>query len=247
MMITRFWRTGGSPKSRPAPRRSPRRRVAWQGCVCIAMIIVSALALNTGERVVMSASSQTITLAVPLATTADAPASAAASSAKPATNDALLATASLAGVPAPPANAPQVAGKLILVSEQQQWMWVYAQHKLVGSTAVTTGRPQLATPRGTFHVLSKAANLMFYSPWPPGSPYYYTPEHIFHALYFRAGGFYIHDASWREMFGPGSNLPHINPDGTHETGSHGCINVTVAAAAWLYHWADIGTTIMITA
>ncbi|HEU5347451.1 MAG TPA: L,D-transpeptidase [Ktedonobacterales bacterium] len=64
-------------------------------------------------------------------------------------------------------------------------------------------------------------------------------------MHFRAGGFYIHDAPWRQMFGPGAQDPHTIPDGGNETGSHGSVNVTTSAAAWLYQWARVGTTIEI--
>jgi hypothetical protein len=36
--------------------------------------------------------------------------------------------------------------------------------------------------------------VVFTSPWPPGSPYYYDPTRINHALEFASGGFYLHDA-----------------------------------------------------
>lgn len=108
---------------------------------------------------------------------------------------------------------------------------------------VTTGQPALPTPTGVYSILNKLHDVVFYSPWPEGSPYYYPPEDVNYALYFLAGGYYIHDAPWREMFGPGSNFPHTNPDGTQETGSHGCVNVTTSAGEWLYNWANIGATV----
>ncbi|WIG58910.1 MAG: hypothetical protein OJF49_001657 [Ktedonobacterales bacterium] len=149
-------------------------------------------------------------------------------------------------VPTPASGVPHVAGQVILVSEAQQWLWAYENGRLVFATPITSGRPYLQTPRGTYQILSKRANTTFYSPWPYGSPYYYAPEHINYALYFRAGGYYIHDAAWRENFGPGSNLPHTTPSGARETGSHGCVNVTPSASKWLYSWAKIGATVVIT-
>ena len=148
----------------------------------------------------------------------------------------------------PPASAwsaAHTATQVIVVSRTDQRLWAFAQGQLVFTSEVSTGRPGLETPSGTFHVLAKATNLIFISPWPRGSPNYYTPEHINFALFFHDVGFYIHDAPWRELFGPGSNLPHTNPDGTAETGSHGCVNVPTGTGAWLFHWADIGATIII--
>jgi lipoprotein-anchoring transpeptidase ErfK/SrfK len=112
-------------------------------------------------------------------------------------------------------------------------------------TPVTSGMPQLPTPDGTFYIQFKETNVTFYSPWPPGSPYYYSPEHINYALNFAAGGYFIHDAPWRHLFGPGTNYPHTDPDGTKETGSHGCVNVPTPAGRWLYNWAWNGATVVI--
>jgi lipoprotein-anchoring transpeptidase ErfK/SrfK len=148
--------------------------------------------------------------------------------------------------PQPAGGAPGGAGKVVLVSIAQQWMWGYQGGKLVLASPVTTGMPQLPTPRGTFSVFVKAENTMFYSPWPQGSPYYYTPEHVNYALEFRSGGFFLHDAPWRKCFGPGTNVPHTCPGATvPETGSHGCVNMPTPTGAWLYAWAPYGTTVII--
>ncbi len=141
----------------------------------------------------------------------------------------------------------QVSGQLVVVSIAKQWLWAYQDGKLVLSTPVTTGMPQLPTPTGTFHIMMKESNVWFYSPWPYGSPYYYSPEYVQFAMLFRSGGFYLHSAGWRDTFGPGTNVPHTNPDGTYETGSHGCVNLPVPASSALYSWIGIGATVTITA
>jgi len=150
-------------------------------------------------------------------------------------------------VPQPQGGVPPLPGQVILVSDTQQWLWVYQDHVLINATPVTTGRPEIPTPVGIYHVEQKSQNLTFTSAFAPGSPLYYTPEHVNYALYFRATGFYIHDAPWRQDFGPGSNLPHQLPNGTTETGSHGCVNVTTTFGSWLFQWAKLGTTIDIIA
>jgi lipoprotein-anchoring transpeptidase ErfK/SrfK len=30
-----------------------------------------------------------------------------------------------------------------------------------------------------------------------------------------------------------------------EDGSYGCVNMTTAAAKWLYNWPDLGTTVIV--
>lgn len=148
-------------------------------------------------------------------------------------------------IPAPDGGVPQVGGQVVVVSLSQQWLWAYQDSSLVLATPVTTGRPDLATPTGTFHIMMKESNVMFYSPWPYGSPYYYTPEHIDYAMLFLTGGYYLHSAGWRHAFGPGTNVPHTDPDGTQETGSHGCVNMPVGAAGDLYGWITDGATVII--
>jgi hypothetical protein len=145
--------------------------------------------------------------------------------------------------PSPKGGAPNQPGQVILVGIQQQWLWAYQDGKLVYTTPVTTGRPQLPTPLGVYGITDKAADVMFYSPWGPGSPFYYAPEHVNYAMLFRKGGYYIHDAPWHKDFGPGSNVPHTGPGGVWETGSHGCVEVPTPAGAWLYGWARVGATV----
>ncbi len=145
--------------------------------------------------------------------------------------------------PAPAGGIPNISGQLLLVSVTQEWLWAYQDRHLVFATPVTTGMPQLPTPTGIFQVMSKVSDVTFYSPWPPGSPYYYPPEHVNYALLFLSGGFFIHDAPWRHCFGPGTNVPHTCPDGAQETGSHGCVNTPTSSGAWLYGWAPVGATV----
>lgn len=146
---------------------------------------------------------------------------------------------------ASPPFQPSGAGQVVIVSLSKQQLWAYQNGQLVMTSLVTTGMPQLPTPTGTFHIMMKEADVWFYSPWPYGSPYYYSPEHINYAMLFRAGGFYIHDAPWRETFGPGTNVPHTEPDGTTATGSHGCVNMPTSTAAQLYRWIGVGATVVI--
>lgn len=147
--------------------------------------------------------------------------------------------------PAPVGGVPQVYGQLILISLSQQWLWAYQDRHLMYDTPMTSGMPELPTPDGNFYVHYHQSDITFISPWPVGSPYYYSPEHINYALYFLDNGYYIHDAPWRKQFGPGTNYPHTDPDGTVESGSHGCVNVPTPAGAWLYQWTRDGAAVVI--
>jgi lipoprotein-anchoring transpeptidase ErfK/SrfK len=174
----------------------------------------------------------------------------------------------------PPAGtppAPLATGSVILVSLNAQQLWAYQDGAFVFTNLVETGRPELPTPTGTYHIFYKQCSdlrwttnagptsqhnpgcqhngdgyqMVFTSPWPPGSPNYYYPTHINYGAEFLSGGFYLHDAWWHVKFGPGSNVPHQLPNGTWETGSHGCVGMTTADAQRLYIWAPSGTTVIV--
>lgn len=136
--------------------------------------------------------------------------------------------------------------KTIVVSLHSQTMHAYTGGTFLAGTYVITGRPQLPTPRGVFHVLNHIAPATLYSPWPPGSPFWYAPTPVNYTMEFRLGGFLIHDAPWHHVWGPGMNDWHYDP-GAHEWqwGSHGCVSAPTPFVKWLYAWADDGTTVVI--
>lgn len=168
--------------------------------------------------------------------------------------------------------APSAQGRVILVSLSRQQLYAYENGKLAFTFLVETGRPELPTPTGVFHIFAKNCSdrqwisnerptlihntncpehngdgfpETFTSPWPEGSPFWYAPTHINYAMKFKDGGYYLHDAWWHEKFGPGSNVPHRLENGEWETGSHGCVGMPTANAAKLYAWAPIGTAVYI--
>ena len=140
---------------------------------------------------------------------------------------------------------PSPQGKEIIVSLSHQWLWAYQNGVQVYNTPVMTGRPALPTPTGTYHVFLKQHPTWFYSPWPYGSPYWYPPTFINYALEWRAGGFFLHDSWWHSVYGPGTNGWHYDPKFGWQWGTHGCVAMPLSAAAWLYNWAPIGTTVQI--
>ncbi|MBV9616598.1 MAG: L,D-transpeptidase [Ktedonobacteraceae bacterium] len=142
-------------------------------------------------------------------------------------------------------SAEAAAGKLIVVSLSQGQLYAYQGGKQIFSTKVVTGRPDLTTPIGTFHVFRKLSNVTFYSPWRKGSPYWYAPSHVNHALEFLRRGYYLHDSWWRTAYGPGTNGWHDDPVYGWEWGTHGCVAMPDSAASWLYKWTPIGTMVQI--
>jgi hypothetical protein len=138
-------------------------------------------------------------------------------------------------------TAPPSAGKRIVVSLSQQRLYAYAGQRVVYTSVVTTGNPSLPTPLGRYHIFAKYHPYRFVSPWPVGSPYWYAPSWSSYAMQFRADGYFIHDAPWRSVFGPGSN--GAGRPGTDYGGTHGCVNAPDSTAQFLYNWAPAGTEV----
>jgi len=128
------------------------------------------------------------------------------------------------------------AGKIIVISLSRQVLTAYQDGNLVLSNFVTTGRPDLPTPLGVSQIMAKYSPFLFVSPWAYGSPYWYAPSWTTYAMLFRSGGYFIHDAPWRSVYGPSVN---------RWDGSHGCVNVPFASMASLWSWTPIGTTVVV--
>jgi lipoprotein-anchoring transpeptidase ErfK/SrfK len=134
--------------------------------------------------------------------------------------------------------------KRIVVSLSQQKLTAYNGNSVFLTSLVTTGNPKLPTPQGTFTILAKFHPFTFHSPWPKSSPLYYPPSLTQWTMLFQAGGYFIHDAPWRSVFGPGSNQ-QIGTPGQNYTGTHGCVNVPSDVAYKLFQWAPIGTVVQV--
>lgn len=149
--------------------------------------------------------------------------------------------------PLPPVSpaAPVAQGKVVLVSLSRQWLYAYENGRLAFGNAVVTGMPQLPTPAGRFSVLTKQRDITMVSPWPVGSPYHYEPTHVNYGMLFASGGYYLHDAWWHVKFGPGANVPHQLPDGRWETGTHGCIGMSIPDAQRLFAWSYVGMPVVV--
>lgn len=103
---------------------------------------------------------------------------------------------------------------------------VWGPHKIVD------GKPGHETTEGTFHIYMRydqqdMTNASKVSA--DAHDYYYTKD-VPWVQYFN-GGIAFHGAPWRSSFG--------------YSGSHGCINMRVSEAKWLYDWASEGTTVVV--
>jgi lipoprotein-anchoring transpeptidase ErfK/SrfK len=131
------------------------------------------------------------------------------------------------------------AANLIDVDLSTQELVASAGGQPVLSTPITSGMPGLRTPTGCFSIYRKLTNTVFYSPWPVGSPYYYSPLPVAYAMEFLSGGFYLHtDPNEADgAFGPGSE---DGPDA-----SHGCVHVPLDVMTQLFPWTPYGTVVYI--
>ncbi|HLJ82383.1 MAG TPA: L,D-transpeptidase, partial [Ktedonobacterales bacterium] len=135
-------------------------------------------------------------------------------------------------------------GKVIVVSLVEQVVRFYDNGKLVFWSYVTTGRMELPSPPGLHFAMNKASPVLFTSPEPRSSPFWFEPTPVKYAIEYADGGDFLHDAWWRNQFGPGTNLPHYDPI-AFNGGSHGCINFPLKAMVWVYAWTQVGTPVLV--
>ena len=138
----------------------------------------------------------------------------------------LLVLAGAAVAPTSPVAAR--AQKAILVSLSRQTMWVYKGDDIVLTSLVSTGRAGFETPTGTFQILSKLPSQTMEGVI--GGEYYNVPN-VPNVMYFTNEGHALHGTYWHNNFGT--------------TMSHGCVNLPMDVAAWLYNWAPVGTPVYI--
>jgi hypothetical protein len=140
-----------------------------------------------------------------------------------------------------------LTGKVMVTSLTEQTLRLYQDGQLVRTISLVTGRQERPSPPGLWHIFFKGTRLIFSSSEPRNSPLWSPPSLIQYGMEYHEGGFFYHDATWRTYFGPGANLPHNDEtSGVYSNdGSHGCINMTLDDAAWLYSWVEVGTPTII--
>ena len=118
--------------------------------------------------------------------------------------------------------------KTIVVSISHQMLWVYKGDQVVLSSYVSTGRAGFDTPVGSFAILSKLPSQTMEGVI--GGEYYNVPD-VPDVMYFTNEGHALHGTYWHNNFGTPM--------------SHGCVNLPMDVAAWLYDWAPVGTPVLI--
>ena len=94
---------------------------------------------------------------------------------------------------------------------------------------VSTGTAKFATPPGSYTVLSKLPSQTMEGVL--GGEYYNVPD-VPDVLYFTDRGHALHGTYWHNNFGTPM--------------SHGCVNLPMDVADWMYQWATVGMRVEIT-
>ena len=138
-------------------------------------------------------------------------------------------------------------GSVIIVSQPESALRVYNDGKLIKSYVVTLGRVELPVVPGVWPVIDRLSPTVFKSPYPKGSPYYYDDTPIHYAMRYHWGGYFIHDSWWRVDYGTGTQFPHADSGGavSASNGSHGCVNMQLDQAGWVFANTSFDTQIVI--
>ncbi|MDP1546322.1 MAG: L,D-transpeptidase family protein [Anaerolineales bacterium] len=127
---------------------------------------------------------------------------------------------------AAPYVPPQVVSgnggeRWIDVDLSQQRLYAYEGDTLVNSFVVSTGTWQTPTVTGRYKVWIKLRSSSM------SGPGYYLPD-VPYIMYFYKG-YGIHGTYWHNNFGTPM--------------SHGCVNMTISDAEWVYNFSVVGTVV----
>lgn len=128
-----------------------------------------------------------------------------------------------------PGDAP-VWGKWIDINLVQQLLTAYDGATPLRTIVVTTGMAGWETPPGLFSIVHRVANETMNS-GAIGAENFFRLDDVLFTQYFTDRGHALHFAWWR----------------TKETigrpGSHGCVNLLLDDARFLWDWAELGTPV----
>ncbi len=112
----------------------------------------------------------------------------------------------------------------------EQTLAAYEHGRMVFATLVSTGRPPFWTRPGVFHIYKKLPSTRMRGAFAADRSDYYQLDDVPWTMYYDESRA-LHGAYWHDYFG-------------YRT-SHGCVNLTIADAHWLYEWAHIGDTVYV--
>lgn len=129
------------------------------------------------------------------------------------------------------ARSSDQVGKYIHVDVGEQRLYAYENGALAKTFLVSTGTYSHPTPLGKTEVTDKIPVHRYTWSYGPENPNNYDLPGVKWNLRFRQH-YYIHSAYWHNNFG--------------NRMSHGCVNVDMENAEWIYNWTDVGTVVEIT-
>jgi len=142
--------------------------------------------------------------------------------------------------------AGNTLGREVIVSISKQRMWDCAGSTTAYDNPVVTGMAIYAadlTPTGTYHIYGRQTDQTLAGHDSTGS----WSDPVSYWLPFldnQYGTYGFHDATWRADSDFGT-IDINNPYTAVSHGSHGCVEMPLAAAKWLYNWSSVGTTVII--
>lgn len=125
-------------------------------------------------------------------------------------------------------------GRYIEVNLSQQRLWLYDNYQVILESPLTSGASGAGFPTvtGLFAIYYKTTNTYL-----NGRPYGWDYNvHVDYWMPFYKG-YGLHDASWRNGVFGGQDYVY--------NGSHGCVNLPLATAAYIYNWAAVGTPVWV--
>jgi hypothetical protein len=123
--------------------------------------------------------------------------------------------------------SPTIWARRVDVDLSAQQLVAYEGDTPVYHAPVATGKDGFNTPTGTFAIYSKYP--MEAMSGSAGGETWYVPNIPW--VQYIVGGVAFHGTYWHDRWGTGFRL------------SHGCVNLNIDDAEWLYEWADIGTQV----
>ena len=120
------------------------------------------------------------------------------------------------------------AARWVKISISQQYAWAMQGDVVVWEGYVSTGRSGYDTPTGEFQVLRKLPSQTMAGVL--GGDFYNVPN-VPDVMYFTDEGHALHGTYWHHNFGTPM--------------SHGCVNLPMDVADWMYQWAPVGMRVSI--
>lgn len=125
--------------------------------------------------------------------------------------------------PAPAPVSASTAGKWIDIKLVSQSLVAYEGQRPVYWATVSTGTARTPTVKGRFRIYGKLRSGTM------AGPGYYLPNVPYIMNFY--GGYAMHGTYWHNNFG----WPM----------SHGCVNMRISDAQWVYNWAPVGTLVVV--